>query len=138
MSRYFGNAVVLNEDIDDGGTFDAVGQILTIQPPNQEWDLVSFLALGDTVDPMHISPVLNAPEWECAIYMDRNESGQTKIDAAVGSDTAHSYQLVYPFSANNTADFEAKIYATEVNEIASKEAIIKVYRFVNTTDITWS
>ena len=136
--RYFGNGVILNEDINDDSTFDPIGQVLNIQPPNQEWDLVSFLALGDTIDPMHVAPVLNAPEWEAAIYMDRAIASQQTLDGVVGVDTAHKYQLVYPFASDNTADLMAKIYATEINEISSKEAIIKIYRFVNSTDITWS
>ena len=138
MSKFFGNGVTIEHDVDDGGTFDALGQILRIQPPGQSWDLVSFLTLGDTVDPMHVSPVQNAPQWECAVFQDNDETQQAAINAVCGSDTAHTWRISFPETTLNVAEFEAKIFETENEQIVPKEGIIKVYRFVNTTAISWS
>ena len=138
MSKFFGNGVSLKHDVDDGGTFTTFGQVLRIQIPGQEWDLVSFLVLGDTVDPMHVAPVQNAPTWECAVFHDQDETEQAAVNAIVGSDTAHSWQVVWPFTTLSQSDFEAKIYATENEQIVPKEGIIKVYQFVNTTVQTFS
>lgn len=138
MSTFFGNGVVLKHDVDDGGTFDTFGQVLRIQPPGQSWDLVSFLVLGATYDPMHISPVQNAAQWECAVYHDQDLAQQAAVNAVVGSDTAHSWQIEWPFATLSTADFEAKIFETENEQIVPKEGIIKVYRFINTTAVTFS
>lgn len=133
MSTFFGNGVVIKHDVDDGGTFDNFGQVLRVQPPGKSWDLVSFLVLGDTYDPMKLSPVENAAEWEMAVYQDNDDAQQTAINAVVGSDTAHTWQIEYPEATLSTMEFEAKIFETENEQIVPKEGIIKVYRFVNTT-----
>ena len=38
MSKFFGNGVVLAEDVNGDSTYTTVGQVLRIQPPGQAWD----------------------------------------------------------------------------------------------------
>ena len=138
MSKFFGNGVVLAEDVNGDSTYTTVGQVLRIQPPGQAWDLVSFLVLGETYDPMHVAPVQNAAQWEVALFQDNDDAVQTAINAKVGWDTATAWKITFPEPTLNEATFSAKIFETENEQIVPKEGIIKVYRFVNTTPITWA
>lgn len=138
MAGFFGNGVTIAVDEDDNASFTTVGSVMTIQPPSREFDRVDFTVLGDSVQQMHLSPIMTAPEWEVTILMDRTQAEQVAIEGVVGDDTAHSWQLVFPWATLNTLDFEAKVFSESTSEIVSADSIQRTFNLVNTTTLTWS
>jgi hypothetical protein len=79
MGSYFGNSVTLSAD---GAS---VGSIKTITVPPREHARVDFTVLGDTVQQMHLSPVMDAGELEFTVLLDSSVAAQKAIYDDVGS-----------------------------------------------------
>lgn len=134
----FGNGVTLEVDENDDSTFTTVGEVLSINPPGQEFEPVDFTVIGDTVQKMVPSPTMNAPAWDFTVLMDRTEAEQPAIDAVIGSATFHSWRITYPWATADQVDFEACVVAVEYGEVTNDGRIEATYRLINNTVNTWS
>ena len=134
----FGNGVTLSVDANDNASFTAVGEILSINPPGQEYEMIDFTTLGDTVMQMVPSPTMNAPEWNFTVLLDRTEAEQPEIDSIIGDATFHSWRIDFPWASVDQVDFEACVTSVEYGEVTNDGRLEVTYNLVNNTVNTWS
>lgn len=134
----FGNAVVLSMDEDDNAAYTTIGEVISISPPGQEYAMVDFTVLGDTVQNQFPSPVMNAPEWSFTLLLDRTETEQPAIDSIVGDSTYHSWRIDFPWASVDTCDFEACVNSVSYGDVTSDGRLEATYTLVNNTVNTWS
>jgi hypothetical protein len=130
MAGYFGNQVTLSAD---GAS---VGTIKSITVPPREFARVDFTVLGDTVQQQHLSPVMDAGELEFTLLADNSIAAQKAIFDDVGTDTAQTFVLTFPWASNNTYTFSGKIYGDEISEVQPAESLDITFKVVMTTTFT--
>ena len=130
MGEYFGNGVTMTAD---GAT---VGSVRSITVPPREHARVDFTVLGDTVQQMHLSPLMDAGELEFTVLCDNSVAAQKAIYDDVGSDTAQVFVITFPWASNNTYTFSGKIYGDVISEVQSAEALEITFKCVMTTTFT--
>lgn len=130
MGSYFGNSVTLSAD---GAS---VGSIKTITVPPREHARVDFTVLGDTIQQMHLSPVMDAGELEFTVLLDSSVAAQKAIYDDVGTDTAQAFVITFPWASDNTYTFSGKIYGDEVSEVTSGDSLEVTFKVIMTTTFT--
>ena len=134
----FGGGVTISVDANDNATFTAIGEVLSINPPGQEYPMVDFTVLGDTVQQMFPSPTMNAPEWDVTVLLDRTEAEQPEIDGIVGDSTFHSWKIDFPWATVDEVDMEACVKSVSYGEVTNDGRLEATYSMINNTVNTWS
>lgn len=133
MAGYFGNAVTLSAD---GAT---VGSVKSISVPSREFPRVEFTVLGDTVQQMHLSPVMDAGELEFTVLADNSVAAQKAIYDLVGVDTAVAFVIDFPWAGSSDVyTFNGKVYGDEISEVTSGDSLEITFKVVMTSTFVLS